>query len=560
MSRAIQFDTKNQSFRQIMGNGIKYRVPRFQRDYSWEEEQWEDLWLDIDECGDEEQHYMGYLVLQSADNRNFVVIDGQQRLTTVSIVILAVLYELKKMKEGEDQTRLKTIRDSFIGFTDPVTLTRQNKLTLNRNNNSYFSTYFCELLDPVERNINQSNHLMRKALNWFSKNIHSKSGTELAKLVEKLADCLIFTTITVSKDSNAYSIFETLNARGVQLSVPDLVKNYLFSTIDKDNNLDDTAIEQLDTQWEMIVTQLGRHKFSDFIRVDWNSRYDYSGVRELFKKIKGKVNDNPNAREYLASLQVHSQIYSALRDGDDEFWKNHKDGVYNSDPRLKLYLRALSLFNVVAPLNVLLAAFRHFSPADFIKFLGFIEAITVRYNIICKRPTNEQHRVYSDAALEIAKGGNLKQALSILKKIYPSDKEFSSSFEESSLKVAKSNKQARYLIYRIESGLSEGIGDFESLTLEHILPKNFDRTWEKSFNDKDKMDSHINRIGNMALLPSRENKKLGNKNFEEKKVIFEKSALKTTQKCAEYDKWNEASILDRQKWLSQKACSIWNIL
>ncbi len=67
----VQFDTKNQSFRQIMGNGLKYNVPRFQRDYSWEDEQWDDLWEDITKENRDYQHYMGYLVLQSMDNKKF---------------------------------------------------------------------------------------------------------------------------------------------------------------------------------------------------------------------------------------------------------------------------------------------------------------------------------------------------------------------------------------------------------------------------------------------------------------------------------------------------------
>ena len=560
MSKALQFDTKNQSFRQIMGNGIRYTVPRFQRDYSWDEEQWEELWLDIKGCRANEQHYMGYLVLQSEDNKNFVVIDGQQRLTTISILILAVLYRLKLLA-GEEK-RLNTIKNSFIGFTDPVTLNQQNKLTLNRNNDSYFSTYLCELDEPVERNINQSNHLMRKALNWFKKNIDKKDGSQMAKFVEHLADCFVFTTITVTKDINAYSIFETLNARGVKLSVPDLVKNYLFSTIDQNNTLHDEEIKNLDSKWEAIVTQLGRHKFSEFIRVDWNSRYELASGKDLFKKIKRKIDDNPKARKYLSSLKGNSPIYAALRDETDEFWKNHKDGLYNSDPHLRLYLKTLNLFNVVAPLNALLAAFKRFSHTDFIKFLGFIETISVRYNFICKKPTNEQHRVYSEVALMISsdESATLQKTLPILKKIYPSDKEFQSSFEESTLKVTQSEKKARYLIYRIEKNLStDAIGNFEDITLEHILPKNFDREWEKNFEDREKMDSLIDRIGNMTLLSRVNNHSLGNKSFEAKKIVFKDSELAVTKKCAEYGQWNEESILNRQKWLGQKACSLWNI-
>jgi uncharacterized protein with ParB-like and HNH nuclease domain len=82
-------DTSNMTYRQLMGNGLRYEIPKFQRDYSWENEQWDDLWQDIMMLvsNEETEHYMGYLVLQTTDNKNFIIIDGQQRLTTLSILV-----------------------------------------------------------------------------------------------------------------------------------------------------------------------------------------------------------------------------------------------------------------------------------------------------------------------------------------------------------------------------------------------------------------------------------------------------------------------------------------
>ncbi len=96
-------DTSSITFRQLMGNGLRYEVPKFQRDYSWEEEQWDDLWFDIDALikNEEYEHYMGYLVLQSSDNKNFIIIDGQQRITTLSILVLAVLKCLTELAEKD---------------------------------------------------------------------------------------------------------------------------------------------------------------------------------------------------------------------------------------------------------------------------------------------------------------------------------------------------------------------------------------------------------------------------------------------------------------------------
>ena len=96
-------DTTSSTLRQLLGNGLTYEIPKFQRDYSWENEQWDDLWQDIQSVvnGAELGHYLGYLVLQAKDDKNFKVIDGQQRITTISILILAVIKALQGFVDDE---------------------------------------------------------------------------------------------------------------------------------------------------------------------------------------------------------------------------------------------------------------------------------------------------------------------------------------------------------------------------------------------------------------------------------------------------------------------------
>ncbi len=105
----MNFNTTNSTFRQLMGNGLSYRVPMFQRDYSWGPDEWDDLWQDIVALFDEDPepaHYMGYLVLQSADNRAFEIIDGQQRMTTLSLLMLAAVAHLTHLARSDDTYRL----------------------------------------------------------------------------------------------------------------------------------------------------------------------------------------------------------------------------------------------------------------------------------------------------------------------------------------------------------------------------------------------------------------------------------------------------------------------
>src|SRR5690606_7087689 len=123
---------------------------------------------------------------------------------------------------------------------------------------------------------------------------------------------LLFTSITVGREINAYKVFETLNARGVQLSVPDLTKNYLFSVIDAEHKLGSVEIEKLEDRWNRITSQLGKLYFSRFIYSEWNSRNSIVSKNSLFKSIKAKVSTPSESFAYLKALEKSSEIYAAL--------------------------------------------------------------------------------------------------------------------------------------------------------------------------------------------------------------------------------------------------------
>lgn len=95
--------TSNKTYRQLLGNGIRHEIPKFQRDYSWKAQQWDDLWQDIQALykDEENEYYMGYLVLQTHNNKEFQIIDGQQRLTTMSLFILAILKALNGLIKAD---------------------------------------------------------------------------------------------------------------------------------------------------------------------------------------------------------------------------------------------------------------------------------------------------------------------------------------------------------------------------------------------------------------------------------------------------------------------------
>lgn len=212
-------NTSNETFRRLLGNGMHYQIPKYQRDYSWDIEQWSDLWYDIQQIiSEKSSHYMGYLVLQTEDDKNYQVIDGQQRLTSICILILAVIRQLldlpgTEQEKDDNRRRAETIRTTYIGNIDILTLTSKNKLVLNRNNNRFFANYLVPLQQMPARGLNASEKLMKKAFETFLKYIKDeyKTAETLVSFIDAIADKLVFTVITVSDELNAFKVFETLN-------------------------------------------------------------------------------------------------------------------------------------------------------------------------------------------------------------------------------------------------------------------------------------------------------------------------------------------------------------
>ncbi len=273
----FSLDTSNQSLRSLLANGLTYRVPRFQQDYSWTPKEWEDLWLDVQGVlveGTEPHHYMGYLVLQSRDRKTFEVIDGQQRLTTLSILVLAALDLLGRLDDERERPdndkRAETLRSNFIGYTDPVSLASKPKLQLNRRDDAFFQDKLIPLRRPKsKRGLRQSERAMLGAFEWFHRVLTehfgpAAKGRAIAEFVEGIADKLFFTAIKVSDELNAFKVFETLNARGVRLSATDLLKNYLFSVVTHDET-HQSDLDTLERRWETIVGKLGAEDFPDLV-------------------------------------------------------------------------------------------------------------------------------------------------------------------------------------------------------------------------------------------------------------------------------------------------------
>lgn len=566
----MNFNTTNSTFRQLLGNGLTYRVPPFQRDYSWTEDEWDDLWQDIlglFEDDGEQAHYMGYLVLQSADSKRFDIIDGQQRLTTISIMILACLGHLQdlissRLDAENNLIRKDQLQSSYIGYLDPVSLVPRSKLELNRHNNRFYQTYLVALEKIPQRGLNASEHQLRKAFNWFKDRVKSRagasmdSGKELAAFIDSLVDKLFFTVITVTDELNAFKVFETLNARGVRLSATDLLKNYLFSVISSQDT-HETELKALEERWERIVGLLGSESFPEFLRIFWNSRNKLVRKSDLFKTIRKRITTRDTAFELLRDLDHSAAVYAALRDPQDPSWNNDE----------KIALEQLIMFNVRQPLAMLLSCHTKFYETERISFTRIMKAVAVvsfRYNVICNLQTHEQERLYNDIAWKVSPGAGMRpvEVMTALREVYPDDTQFKAAFAEKELRTTNSRnkKVVRYILFEIERQRSGQVFDFESATysLEHILPEHPSEDW--SYIEESKQDRLIYRIGNMTPLETSRNRDLGNGGYASKRQVFQLSVFQITKAVAEhYEIWDETKIEARQKQLANIAAGIWKI-
>lgn len=545
----LKLSTKDDSLRDILSNGKKYFVPRFQRDYSWESEQLETLWQDVQEMikNKENYHYMGYLVMQPTDANQYKIIDGQQRLTTFSLFILACIKRLRKInKEKIAEILFRT----FIGVEEFDGIHVNRKLTLNKNNDFYYGEAV-KGHDLPQRGKKKTVHLMRRAIDYFYKNLQNRQGEAIGELVGEMSDRLLFTTIYIGDELNAYKVFETLNARGVQLSSADLLKNYLFSLIDSKDNIPDEALQELENKWETIGANIGDKYYTDYILCEWNSRHEMTRKSSLFAYIRKEIKDPKSANDYLDLIFKNSDLYEGITNPDSEFFKSNAN--YQE---IKKNLQFLKLFGIKQPFSLLMIAYQK-RQGYFHKILQWIQIFSLRYNVICREHPGEQEQLYNRICRQIETDCGVQEIKDKLMELYPNDDKFKRAFADKTLPTKQSNKKARYLLARLEGYQSKTPIDEAELTVEHILPLNPNESWCNEFGDN--YDLFTQRIGNMALAAPSLNKRLSQKPFEEKQKLLLESKYVINKNIQNYQEWTSQEVESRQQKLAEIAAKLWNI-
>lgn len=564
MAAANLLATSTPNLKNLLGNGRSYEAPEFQRDYSWKEEHWDALWEDLQDltAARSFQHYMGALVLMQNDRpERYTIIDGQQRIATLSILILAVIGRLRKMADAgtepqANRERASLLRGSFIGAKQPGSLVETSKLRLNRNDDDFYQGTLVQLGKPAsERSLGDSEKQLWGAFKYFSARFAAEfsqwSGQQLAEWIDSQVSVrLLFIQVVVEDDFGAYTVFETLNARGLELTSADLIKNYLMSLVSKKGNSD---LEHVLKRWHRVTAPVGTRHLPEFLRHYFNSHFPYVRQERLFRRIRDEVTSAEGALKLLNELEEASVCYRALDDAEDEFWLDF--------PGAAEAVRALVLFGVSQYKPLALAAFRSLKREEAVRVLKDCVILSFRFNVISRLGRHELETRFNQAALAIQAGTvyNASGVRKSLAPVYVDDDQFRADFEVFRQPVSnKGKKLIRYILCELECRNSGQDLNWAttSATIEHILPEKLDDHWASDFSEEEH-DRNVERLGNYALLEYGKNKEIGHQPFEIKAPVFGTSQYGLTNELTEREKWTPADIADRQRKLARLATAVW---
>jgi hypothetical protein len=548
----------------------RFSVPTHQREYSWTEEYVKQFLDDIIHAKErgEQQYFCGLMVFVNHGNPDFLVLDGQQRLATTLILLSAIRNWLRGYSEfRSSETK---IQDRYLGDSDLKDDEIQPKLTMNTSNNDVFRRFVIEAvpLDDVKAHLRSlkredRNRALLEAAIYLNERVSDmaakKGETAEAKnylldLVEYITHKVQIVRLNVQDEDAAFTIFETLNDRGMDLAPLDLVKNYLFSRAARTKvkrNLRD-----LEDRWTEMMTILSDVKADSFLRAFWASRHGGTEGRRLFAPFKRAYDDADKAYRVSLDLRTAAENYVALFDPQDPIWSKYDDKAKESIVALKI-IGASQLYPLI------LAALDRFDTREMVRLLWLIEVIAVRYQLVERGRPGRMESLGGRTAKAVTdkKITTATKVFEEVRELYIPDADFEARFTS---KHERESKKAAYLLAGLERQARQQKQDEhwreikpDVVTVEHILPKSPGAAWKPALEKyPDFHGEYLHRLGNMCLL-SDANRRLGNKSFDEKKETFRTSSLEMTRSVARAPDWNPDEVEKRQKWMAQLAVAYW---
>lgn len=549
----------------VLGD-FNFQVPLFQREYSWELEQVSDLFYDIESSSEEAGHFLGSILLHSSDGSKKLmeIIDGQQRLTTIFLI----LYSLKKALKNTEHTRaIETINNLLYQRSKKLSVIdtgEEPRLATGKRDRRLFRAILKgEVIDVHKDGRIKSHKLLVNALENFldikiEKMKKDKGVDGVIEFADKVLSCE-FIVMTSEKKSDKILLFKTLNARGIELSQADLIKNEVC------NSPKGISEEEAVFLWDEMREILEKEKanIDVFLFHFINSLSESQALR---KKIDERRNINKEKDSYppvsekyifdvydekLKSVSNTEEFLNAVKKAAQDYAE-----IYNpSDDRLSLV--GLKTMSITKCYPLLLRGKEVLNKDNFEKLTKAVECISFRHSILKNDPKDLEKFYYlvlnklnSDNDIEIVLE-EIRQHSTMKQK-----EKFESEFKYAS---PKSNV-AKMILDRIVRIQSESVNwKSKDIHLEHIMPQNPKGSWlELKNSDLELYDFCLNRLGNLTLLKDKLNQSASNKDFEVKKSeYYAESRLKITRDIIEFDIWDYNAIDKRQENLWELAKDIW---
>jgi hypothetical protein len=528
-------------------------VPRFQRGYSWTEQHVSEYWSDIARARSTDVGYfMGTIVLaEDLDTPGrMLIVDGQQRITTTAILLIAIRDRLYGF-DLDDQWR--AVEREYLSDYVLVQEAHKPKLVLSPTDAEAFE----DLLDVEKSECRPG--LVLEAYKFLKAKVDVLAPTdgdyaELINLVVYLSSSVQVLTATATDLSEAFVIFETLNDRGADLTTADLLKNFLFSMATS------TTIRVVEEAWVRIAGYFSRPTdFVRFIRYEHMSRKGHVTMRGLYKAIQSDIPTRPGGvSAYLTGLEATIKIYLALKEPDDAFWSANSVNVKDA----LLAFRRLGL-EVNSPL--LLAAFTTWPVTNASKLVNIVANWSVRAWAAGNLGGGTADTAFCGAAEAITKGQatTSDQLKPFMKGVVPEDSAFRTAFAELG---SVNTTVAKYLLGQLERQSRVDAGEnvdampdwaSRSVTIEHIIARSTPRTSFTSDEEFEAFEVVRDRLGNLSPLEVTLNADAKDSVFVAKKHLYEQSQFALTKSLAGNAEWTLDNSIERSVELASLAMKAW---
>jgi uncharacterized protein with ParB-like and HNH nuclease domain len=527
----------------------QYVVPLFQRRYIWEQKHWQMLWDDLwglYETESSRPHFMGSMVtipetLSPQGVTKFLLIDGQQRLTTIFILFCALRDYAKKLNDPllAEEIEYKMLVNKF-----EKDLNYYKLLPTQEDRPAFQKIIHQELFSDVRE--------ISKCYHFFEHQI-SKNQVNVRKIKQIICNQLSIVSVVLSSDDDPHLVFESLNFKGKSLTQADLIRNYFFMRIDiRDQDL------IYKKYWLPMQETLGDN-LTEFMRHYLTKRGTVVKQNDVYFEIKEEV-VKKDVLESLKDICTFATFYEKLLNPNLE-----KDII------IRKYLHRINRLDVAITYPFLMICYSEWTSEKITKGI-FIEVLKVIENFIIRRfacniQTQGLNRLFSSLCSRVGtnamltSNGFLDELSSILQsQNYPKDDKFKDGLMNVKLYGSNRTEKAKIILESIEEsfGHKEKVS-FDSLSIEHIMPQTLSDWWKSHLGDDFLLDYEllIHNLGNLTLTAVEYNSSNSNSDFETKKKQFLNSHVELNKYFKNINLWQRTDIEKRSAYMTEIALALW---